>query len=81
MRANWALHERIAAISPNGMARAVYTSTLGHLAGTSSRFDEDPTSADYRGDRHQVHVDLVEAIAEGDEPAVRAAVARHNTTT
>src|SRR3954449_9071564 len=30
MHANWALHERIAAISPNAMARAVYTSTLGH---------------------------------------------------
>ena len=82
MRANWALHERIAAISPNGMARAVYTSTLGHLNAASSRFDdENPASADYRTDRYQVHVDLVEAIVGGDEDAVRAAVARHNTTT
>jgi DNA-binding FadR family transcriptional regulator len=82
MRANWALHERIAAICPNGMARAVYTSTLGHLNAATSRFDEeDPAAADYRTDRYQVHVDLVEAIAGGDEHAVRAAVARHNTTT
>jgi len=82
LRANWALHERIAAISPNGMARAVYTSTLGHLNAASSRVDEDdPASAGYRTDRYRVHVDLVEAIADGDEAAVRSAVVRHNTTT
>src|SRR3954451_15115089 len=82
LRANWALHERIAAISPNGMARAVYTSTLGHLNAASSRVDEDdPASAGYRTDRYRVHVDLVEAIAGGDEAAVRSAVVRHNTTT
>src|ERR671927_288464 len=82
MRANWALHERIAAISPNGMARAVYTSTLGQLNAASSRVDEnDPGAVDYRTGRYQVHVDLVEAIADGDESTLRAAVARHNTTT
>ncbi|NUO99689.1 MAG: FadR family transcriptional regulator [Nonomuraea sp.] len=81
MRANWALHERIAAISPNAMARAVYTGTLGHLGAASSRFDDDAAAAGYRAERYQVHADLVEAIADGDEAAVRAAVARHNTTT
>ncbi|GAA5063774.1 FCD domain-containing protein [Thermocatellispora tengchongensis] len=81
MRANWALHERIAAISPNAMARAVYIGTLGHLGAASSRFDDDTAAADYRAGRYQVHADLVEAIADGDEAAVRAAVARHNTTT
>jgi GntR family transcriptional repressor for pyruvate dehydrogenase complex len=81
LRANWALHERIAAISPNAMARAVYTSTLGHLNAASSRLDDDAAAAAYRTDRHQVHVDLVDAIADGDESAVRAVVARHNTTT
>ena len=81
MRANWALHERIAAISPNGMARAVYTSALGHLGAASPSFDDGPASADYRTERYRVHVDLVEAIAAGDEAAVRTAVARHNTPT
>ncbi|RSN12620.1 FadR family transcriptional regulator [Nonomuraea sp. WAC 01424] len=80
MRANWALHERIAAISPNAMARAVYTGTLGHLGATSARPD-GAAGAAYRAGRYQVHADLVEAIAAGDESAVRAAVARHNTTT
>src|SRR5690348_10839601 len=59
MRANWALHERIAAISPNEVARAVYTSTLGHLDATSARFDEDPAATGYRTDRYHVHLDLV----------------------
>lgn len=81
MRANWALHERIARVSPNRMAAAVYAGTLGHLRSTTPRFaDRDPSFTAYRADRHRVHVDLVEAIASGDEDAVRAAVARHNTT-
>ncbi|MFI6181669.1 FadR/GntR family transcriptional regulator [Nonomuraea sp. NPDC051191] len=80
VRANWALHERIAAISPNAMARAVYTGTVGHLGATSPSPD-DAAGAGYREQRYQVHADLVEAIAAGDENAVRAAVARHNTTT
>ncbi|MEU5860364.1 FCD domain-containing protein [Nonomuraea sp. NPDC047529] len=80
VRANWALHERIAAISPNAMARAVYTGTLGHLGATFPSPD-DAAGAGYREQRYQVHADLVEAIAAGDENAVRAAVARHNTTT
>lgn len=82
MRANWALHERIAAICPNRMAAAVYTGTLGHLnASASSRLDDDTEASQrYRAERCGAHEDLVEAIAAGDEPAVRAAVARHNTT-
>ena len=82
MRANWALHARIAEIAPNAMARAVYTGTLGHLSSTaSSRFDaEDPAAAAYRTQRHRVHAALVEAIAAGDVEAVRVAVSDHNTT-
>lgn len=82
MRANWALHARIAEITPNAMARAVYTGTLGYLSSTaSSRFDaEDPAAAAYRAERHRVHAALVDAIEAGDVEAVRAAVAAHNTT-
>lgn len=76
LHANWALHERIAAACPNATARAVYTATLGQLDAAEVRPDDvDPT---YRQHRVQVHQDLVEAIAAGDEAAVRAAVARHN---
>ena len=78
MRANWALHERIARISPNGMARAVYAATLGHLSASETAVEDGQAPASYRAERYRVHADLVGAIADGDEPAVRAAVARHN---
>jgi DNA-binding FadR family transcriptional regulator len=81
LRANWSLHERIAALCPNAMARAVYTGALGHLGVTTPRLDaDDEEVAAYRAGRLQVHVDLVEAIAGGDAEAVRAAVAAHNRT-
>lgn len=79
MRANWALHERIAQRCPNAMARAVYLGTLGHLTSTEPNLGH-ADAATYRAQRLRVHVELVEAIVAGDETAVRAAVARHNTT-
>lgn len=80
MSANWALHERIAAICPNAMARAVYTSTLGHISAATPVFDDDADFASYRERRHLVHVGLVEAIASGDPQQVAAAVAAHAST-
>ncbi len=81
VRANWALHEQIAALCPNAMARAVYLGTLGHLGNTSPLLDAEGSDVEsYRARRQQVHLDLVEAIAGGDETAVRDAVHRHNTT-
>ncbi len=82
MHANWALHERIAGICPNAMARAVYVGTLGHLSATSARpADDGAASAAYRVERYLVHEELVEAIVAGDVDRVRAAVVRHHTTT
>lgn len=77
VRANWALHERIAQLCPNAMARAVYLGTLGHLtSSTATAADRDAEA--YRARRLRIHADLVEAIAAGDEAAVRTAVAHHN---
>lgn len=81
MRANWALHERIARICPNAMARGVYLGTLGHISATSARLADDKQASElYRTERYAVHVQLVDAIASGDESSVRAAVARHNSS-
>ena len=76
MHANWALHERIADICPNDLARAVYLATLGQLSTTRARLDTD--DGRYRRRRMQIHVDLVTAIVAGDENQVRRAVQRHN---
>ncbi|WP_370617397.1 FadR/GntR family transcriptional regulator [Mumia sp. Pv 4-285] len=78
MRANWALHERIAAICPNAMARAVYVGTLGQLSSSSAHHDDAADGGAYRAGRLQVHVELVEAIASGDLDRVRAAVDAHH---
>lgn len=81
MQSNWALHERIARICPNAMARGVYTGTLGHLSSASARLAQDgDATAAYRVQRHAVHAALVEAIAQGDDAAVHDAVARHNAS-
>jgi GntR family transcriptional repressor for pyruvate dehydrogenase complex len=77
MRANWALHERIAQLCPNAMARAVYVGTLGQLTSSTARATDRDADA-YRAARLRTHAALVEAIAAGDEDAVRAAVVRHN---
>lgn len=81
MQANWKLHEHIAEICPNEMAKAVYRSTLGYLSqAASSRLDEQSEGMSaYRKGRYQVHEELVEAIANADEQAVRTAVREHNS--
>ncbi|GAA1877045.1 FCD domain-containing protein [Pseudonocardia ailaonensis] len=78
VRANWALHEQLAGLCPNAMARAVYLGTLGHLGAASPQLGGTDDPVAYRAARMQVHVDLVEAVVGGDEAAVRAAVVRHN---
>lgn len=81
MRANWRLHERIAAITPNAMASAIYLGTLGHISTATSAFDaDDSTWADYFAARSAIHERLVAAIIAGDDAAVAAAVQEHNTT-
>ena len=81
MQLNWKLHEHIAEICPNEMAKAVYCSTLGYLAQTSSpRIADTPDEAPaYRLHRYQIHENLVNAIAQADENAIRAAVLEHNS--
>jgi DNA-binding FadR family transcriptional regulator len=80
MGLNWALHERIAAISPNAMARAVYVGTLGHVNTSSASYADGIDLRAYRRERHHVHVELVKAIVSGDEDRVRAAVDRHRSS-
>lgn len=79
MRANWALHERIAEISRNHMAKAVYVTMTRCIADLSTHADpdrEEPTG-DYLGHRVAVHEELVAAIIDGDIPRTEAAVERH----
>lgn len=79
LHANWSLHERIAAITSNDLARAVYVSLIRAITELSVRADSETatTSRDYLAGRMAVHEELVEAIRLGDADRVRAAVAAH----
>ncbi|MBJ7593655.1 MAG: FCD domain-containing protein, partial [Candidatus Dormibacteraeota bacterium] len=79
LHANWSLHERIAAVTPNDLARAMYVALMRCIAELSVRADPETysTSSDYLAERMVKHEELVAAIRLGDEERVRAAVAAH----
>jgi DNA-binding FadR family transcriptional regulator len=79
MRANWALHERIAKIGHNSMAQAVYVTMTRCIADLSSHADPDDDEPDtgYLERRVVIHEDLVAAIIAGDIERTKAAVEEH----
>lgn len=77
MRANWALHERIAAITANELLSATYLGTTRFIADSATRIETDEPRA-YLVHRIAVHVELVEAIIAGDVARTTVAVAAHN---
>jgi GntR family transcriptional repressor for pyruvate dehydrogenase complex len=80
MDANWDLHERIALITPNQTASALYLSMLRFVRehAIDATHDDDPDSADaWLQTRVEAHAELVEAIASGDASRTRAAIDRH----
>ncbi|WNV82968.1 FCD domain-containing protein [Umezawaea sp. Da 62-37] len=79
LRSNWSLHERIADITPNDLARAMYVALIRTVAELSVRADPGTSSSSqgYLGERLSVHEELVEAIRSRDEDRVRAALVVH----
>ena len=71
--ANWALHERMARISPNAVLSSAYLTVLGFAR---ERLRAGASTGGSRADL-RVHEALVEAIAHGDEKAVERASRRH----
>ena len=79
MAANWLLHERIAAITPNSLARSVYLATIRCVAElpVSPQTDNHDDAAEYLNQRTAIHAQLVDAIASGDPVQTREAVDAH----
>lgn len=77
MAANWSLHERIAAITPNSLASGVYLATIRAVAELPVRAQTDIDAADYLALRTAIHAELVDAIASGDLEQTRQAVDAH----
>jgi DNA-binding FadR family transcriptional regulator len=81
IRANWELHVRLAEISPSAMLRSFYLNLLeitdSHLLAAQPVQDE-PTS-DYIRNRYDLHVALVDAVANHDPRALEL-IREHNAT-
>jgi DNA-binding FadR family transcriptional regulator len=83
IRANWALHARIASVSPNAILRSIYTSLLDIIEShtlTVLPVQEQPLP-DYLAERHRLHAALVDAIAGHDTDAALRLIHEHNTST
>ncbi|WP_235854855.1 FadR/GntR family transcriptional regulator [Nonomuraea aridisoli] len=80
MRANWALHERIAEITPNHLAKAVYLAMTRYVREQSEPAAPGDRPTGYLEHRLTVHTDLVEAIIDGDPARTRTAVTRHHSS-
>ncbi len=78
--ANWDLHERIALISPNQTASALYLSMTRFVRehAVAATHDDAPESAsEWLNIRIDTHEELVAAIISGDAKRTRKAVDKH----
>lgn len=80
-RANWALHARIAEVSPSVMLKSFYLSLL-EIIETHTMFvlpAREPLSL-YLAERYDLHAALVDAIESRDEARARTLIHAHNTS-
>jgi DNA-binding FadR family transcriptional regulator len=83
LRANWALHARMAEISPSVMLRSFYLSLLEMIESRTvsvQSVDEAPLP-EYLTSRYRLHEDLVSAIDEQDTRRALSLIRAHNATT
>ncbi|WP_326600419.1 FadR/GntR family transcriptional regulator [Streptomyces sp. NBC_01803] len=79
VRANWRLHARIAAVSPNTLLRSLYTSLLDLIQEHTLAVHpggERPLTAHIR-ERHRLHADLVDALDRRDRDEALRLIHRH----
>jgi len=80
-RANWAVHARIAAVSPSAMLRSFYCSLL-EIIETHTLFvlpAQKPLSTSM-SERYQLHAALIDAIEARAADEAQALIHAHNTT-
>lgn len=81
IRANWELHIKLAEVSPSAMLRSIYLNLLeitdSHLLAAEPV--EDASLTDYIRNRYELHVALVDAIADHDQRALEL-IREHNIT-
>ncbi|MFC5032899.1 FCD domain-containing protein [Streptomyces sp. So13.3] len=80
--ANWHLHARIAAISPNPLLRSLYSSLLDIIESHTLSVlpsSEQPLQ-EYIRERHALHAGLVDALEQRDRDQALHLTHAHNTT-
>jgi len=82
VRANWALHARIAAVSPHAMLRSLYVNLLDEIESHTLAVlpDAERPLPEYIADRLELHAALVEAIDRRDRDRALELIARHKTS-
>ena len=82
IHANWALHARIADVSPNAMLRSFYLSLLEIIEShtLSVQPAEEPPLPQHIASRYHLQAALVEAIAYRDGARALALIREHNMT-
>lgn len=80
--ANWHLHARIAAISPNRLLRSLYGSLLETIEAhtLSVRPTAEQSLQEFIHYRHELHVALVDAIEQRDRERAMEITRAHSTT-
>jgi DNA-binding FadR family transcriptional regulator len=81
VRANWALHARVAAVSPHQVLRSLYVNLLELIESHTLAVlpDRERPLLAYIADRHALHAQIVDAIEDRDRERALALVARHKT--
>jgi DNA-binding FadR family transcriptional regulator len=82
VRANWALHARIAEVSPSAILRSFYVSLLDVIESHTlevSGTDGKPLP-EYVAARHQLHERLVDAIEARDRTEALRLIDLHNNS-
>jgi DNA-binding GntR family transcriptional regulator len=81
VHANWKLHARIAAISPNALLRSLYCNLLDLIEShTLAVLPGEQPLGEYMDQRHALHRDLVDALDRRDRDEALRLVHEHNTT-
>ena len=82
VQANWSLHARIAAVSPNPMLRSLYVNLLDQIESHTLAihpYGTEPIPA-YLAARHALHAAIIDAISDRDTDRALALIADHNTS-
>lgn len=71
--AMWALHSRIALVSPNELLRSLYTNLVNYITA-----ELDDATAPVTEERLRTHLDFAEAVIRRDHELAASAAARHS---